>query len=100
MAATAADASHVTITDEAKLLTWYERTPEVHYGFCRQCGSSLFWRATNKPQHLSITAGTLDQPTGLRTTLALFGDEAGDYHHLDTAIETLAGDRDLSFSDD
>ena len=37
---------------------------------------------------------------GLRTTLALFGDQAGDYHNLDTTIETLAGDRDLAVFDD
>ena len=34
-------------------------------GFCARCGSSLFWRAPGRPT-ISIAAGSLDQPTGLR----------------------------------
>mgnify|MGYP001166334292 FL=1 len=77
-------------TDET--LTWYHPTDRVQYGFCSRCGSTLFWRADDKASSLSIAAGTIDQPTGLTTDLALFGDEAGDYHNLDTTIETLPGD--------
>ena len=109
MAATAAAADAVTITPGAAELNadqsedslrWYDRTEQVQYGFCGNCGSTLFWRVKDKPGHLSITAGSLDQPTGLRTTLALFGDHAADYHDLDMTIETVGQDRQLGVSDD
>ena len=41
---------------------------------------------------LSIAAGTLDQPTGLRTVLAMYADEAADYHRLDDTLETHGGE--------
>lgn len=99
MAATAApvDAVHF---DAASTLRWFDSTPTVQYGFCGTCGSTLFWRTADKPGHLSITAGTLDPPTGLETTLALFGDSASDYHRLDPSIETEPGDRNLGVRDD
>ena len=100
MAATAAAVDAVAIEVEHEALRWYDSTDTVQYGFCSTCGSTLFWRASDKPGHLSITGGTLDQPTGLSTNLALFGDEAADYHELDRSIETVAGDRQLGVADD
>lgn len=99
MAATATTTDALTL-DQQTSLRWYARTPAIEYGFCTHCGSTLFWRASDKADHVSITAGTLDQPTGLTTTLALFGDSAADYHNLDTSIETIAADRDLGSGDD
>lgn len=99
MAATAADVTTVSFESD-ETLRWYDSTPTVQYGFCSTCGATLFWRAADKPDHLSITAGSLDHPTGLRTTVALFVDEAGDYHRLDTDMEMVPGDRQLPTSDE
>ena len=49
-------------------------------GFCGQCGSSLFWQADDDT--ISIAAGTLDRPTGLRTTGHWYTRQAGDYYEL------------------
>lgn len=98
MAATASSIDNVSF-DSDETLRWYDSTPTVQYGFCSVCGSTLFWRAADKPEHLSITAGSLDHPTGLTTTTALFVDEAGDYHRLDTNMEMVTGDRQLPSSD-
>src|SRR5215218_10688561 len=65
LAATAGDLGDVAITDPDVQLTWY-RVPGAEYGFCRSCGSSLFWRADTSPTRLSICAGTLHPPTGLQ----------------------------------
>lgn len=92
MAATAAEVDDVQfVSDES--LRWYRRTETVDYGFCGTCGSSLFWRASDKPGHLSICAGTLDQPTGLRTAGILFASQVGDYHSLEPGVETTELDR-------
>lgn len=84
MAATAADVADVSIQGET--LRWYTVGSEVQYGFCGNCGSTMFWRAADKPESLSIAAGTLDHPTGLTTTAALFTEDAADYHELDETI--------------
>lgn len=51
-------------------------------GFCAECGSSLFWDAPDRDT-ISIAAGTLDGPTGLRTTQQIYTADAGDYYELD-----------------
>ncbi len=79
MAATAAHPDHVSFVSDATL-AWYSPDPTVEYGFCNRCGSTLFWRAASIADKLCITAGTLDQPTGLRTVKAWWVAEAGDYH--------------------
>lgn len=81
MAATAAAVEDLSIEGEAILRWWTpDEEPTVAYGSCSTCGSSLFWRSTAWPSRVSICAGTLEQPTGLRTEHALFTAEAGDYH--------------------
>jgi len=98
LAATTTDVGSVVfISDDT--LRWYDSTATVQYGFCGTCGSMLFWRASDRPDQISITAGTLDTPTGLTTSIALFGDIASDYHQLDETIETLPGDRQRPGSD-
>ncbi len=77
MAGTRADAAAVSITGST--LRWWEPDESCGYGFCSECGSTLFYRAADRPQYLVITAGTLDQPTGLRTVAAWWMAEHGDY---------------------
>jgi hypothetical protein len=80
MAASDAAAADLAITDEEQLLTWFNPVPEAGYGFCARCGSSLFWQSTDTPRRMSICAGVLDPPTGLRTVGAWWVSEASDYH--------------------
>ena len=85
MAATRTALSDLALDDTGNTLRWWTpaEEPAVAYGFCSHCGSSLFWRCTDRPEAISIAAGTLDSPTGLTTTAAVFGAEASDYHRLD-----------------
>lgn len=72
--------------DTGESLRWYEPAPGVFYGFCGTCGSTLFWRSDSNPGWISIAAGGLDLPTGLRTQAACWTAEAADYHILDQTI--------------
>ncbi|MGI9622613.1 MAG: GFA family protein [Acidimicrobiales bacterium] len=94
MAASSADSDAITVDDPDGLLRWWvpDEEPAVAYGFCSRCGSGLFWRSTDRPGTVSITAGSLDTPTGLRTAHALFVDEASDYHDLDESLPSHPGD--------
>ena len=79
MAATNGHVDDVEIADPDALLRWYE-VARAAYGFCGRCGSSLFWRGAGTPDRISISAGTLDPPTGLQTIAAWWTSEASDYH--------------------
>jgi len=62
-------------------LAWYASSDQARRGFCNQCGSSLFWQR-NGTDMISITAGTIDKPTGLKTTKNIFVEDKSDYHVL------------------
>lgn len=78
MAATAAAVADLRIDDPGRLLSWFT-VEGAAYGFCRACGSSLFWRADSSPAVMSICAGTLEPPTGLGTVEAWWTSQASDY---------------------
>jgi hypothetical protein len=86
---TAAALADLSIEDEASL-GWYRSSDFARRGFCRVCGSSLFWHALAE-DGISIAAGTLDEPTGLETVRNIFAADAGDYYRLDAALETFPG---------
>lgn len=70
---------------ESGTLRWYEADERAR-GFCAGCGASLFWRAAGRPT-VSIAAGTLDEPTGLRTVAHIYTDDAADYERIDDGVE-------------
>ncbi len=79
VAGTRAARGDVSVVDRGSL-RWYSPEPSVSYGFCVTCGSSLFWTTTARPEAITIMAGCLDRPTGLRTAEAWWVAEHGDYH--------------------
>ncbi len=81
MAATSAGIEDIDVAGEDRL-RWYQAAPGVFYGFCPECGASLFWRNDDEPERWSISAGALDPPTGLSTELTIWTSEASDYHAL------------------
>lgn len=62
-----------------KSLTWFQSSAKAERGFCSICDSNLFWRAIGSP-HISIFAGTIDGPTGLKMERQLYAESAGDYY--------------------
>ncbi|MDX1655163.1 MAG: GFA family protein [Candidatus Competibacteraceae bacterium] len=80
---TAVGREHLDILGE-EALRWYDsQDPEVkaRRGFCGHCGSSLFWQSSESSL-ISISAGTLDRPTGLSTACHIYVADAGDYYRL------------------
>lgn len=81
---TAARKDALTFVD-TRGLRWYRSSTEARRGFCAECGSTLFWDADQRDT-ISIAAGTLDAPTGVRTTLQIHVASAGDYYDVDASI--------------
>ena len=74
---------------EARGLRWYQSSDIARRGFCGECGASLFWDAAGRDT-VSIAAGTLEAPTGLKTTLQIHCAAAGDYYELTGEIPQRA----------
>ncbi len=66
-------------------LAWYRSSDKGSRGFCRTCGSSLFWR-DNGSMKLDVTAGSLDHPTGLKAAKHIFVADAADFANLDDGL--------------
>lgn len=80
VAATAVNRDRLEIDDPAEL-SWYESSPGIRRGFCGRCGSSLFWDDTGGTS-VSIMAGTLDPPSGLKTISHIYVADKGDYYDI------------------
>jgi hypothetical protein len=74
---------------ESRGLKWYRSSDKARRGFCIECGASLFWEPVAR-DYVAIAAGTLDAPTGLKTSLQIHVASAGDYYVIDPAIPQRA----------
>ena len=68
-------------------------------GFCGTCGSSLFWEPVSQPG-TGILAGTLDQPTGLRTIGHIFVAEKCDFTEIAGGAPRFDGSSDGAIDGD
>ena len=62
-------------------LKWYQSSDQARRGFCSRCGANLFWQPMGADT-ISIMAGTIDTPTGLKTIKNIFVEDKNDYHSL------------------
>ncbi len=60
-------------------LVWFRASPAANRGFCRHCGSFLFWQPEGEDR-ISIAGGAFDGPTGLEVGESWFNEDAGDYY--------------------
>ncbi|MEM9104601.1 MAG: GFA family protein [Pseudomonadota bacterium] len=74
----------LTVTGSQNL-HWYRASPAAKRGFCRICGSTLFWKHDNEPK-TSILAGSLDGDTGLKMKGHIFCANKGDYYEIDDGL--------------
>lgn len=65
--------------ESARSLRWHRSSPKARRGFCSKCGSALFWEPT-PVTHISISAGSLNAPTGLKIKEHICTAQKGDYY--------------------
>ncbi len=78
---TTADLKDLVFTADATL-KWYQSSEAVKRGFCSNCGSSMLFFSEMHPTLMGITAGCIDDPTGLTSKSHIFVGSAGDYYTL------------------
>jgi hypothetical protein len=76
--------------DRDEGLSWYQSSETARRGFCRLCGSSLFWEMLGEGR-IAVAAGALDDPTGLTTAKHIFCASKGDYYDLTDGLPQHEG---------
>ncbi|APG63843.1 aldehyde-activating protein [Sphingorhabdus lutea] len=72
--------ANVTIKGE-RHLNWYAASPKVRRGFCKICGSFLFWHPNGRSS-IAIAMGAFDMPTNIKLAHHIFVREKGDYYDI------------------
>lgn len=80
-AAYTATANERLVFLEKRGLAWYQSSDTARRGFCRECGASLFWDPLPK-DYIAVSAGSLDQPTGLKLTKHIFVEDKPDFYEI------------------
>lgn len=65
----------------AEDLAWYHASEKARRGFCRVCGSTLFWEPLAR-EWTSVAMGAIDRPSGTRLARHIFVADKGDYYEL------------------
>ncbi|MEM9014407.1 MAG: GFA family protein [Pseudomonadota bacterium] len=80
----------LTIDDNGGQLDWFRATPGVRRGFCKRCGSALFWHADGHPGErgrIAVAAGTIDRDADLKVTQHIFTGNKGLYYDIGDGVE-------------
>jgi len=96
VAATACRAGDLAFTAD-ETLTWYRSSTVAERGFCRRCGGNLFYRSRGR-EYVSVMAGSLDTPTGLRAIAHIFVDRKSDYYVVDDRLPAHKGRGDIDLT--
>lgn len=89
---------NITITKDDGL-RWYKTSDIAKRGFCGTCSSSLFWEPFDLDA-TGIIAGSLDEPTGLRTIGHIFVGEKPDFYEINDELPQFEASSDGELVDD
>jgi hypothetical protein len=66
-------------------ITWFQSSDFARRGFCRTCGSALFWKRQGAT-YTSVMAGLFDEPTDLSAACHIFVADKGNYYEIADAL--------------
>ena len=79
-----AETSAIRFIRDASLV-WYRASGSALRGFCRACGSTLFWRGDMSPQ-TAVAPGAIDGQTGVTLGRHCWVQAKGDYYALQDGL--------------
>ena len=74
------------IIDDPNALLGEHDLEYAQYGFCRGCGSTLYFRAADRPEEPSVMVGLFDDASGIDLHSIWFAHEAQGHHVLDPTV--------------
>lgn len=66
-------------------LAWFQSSATARRGFCRICGSTLFWEPVGEDR-MSISSGVFDGATGIKTAKHIYCADKGDYYEIEAGV--------------
>ena len=63
-------------------VTWYQSSEKARRGFCRTCGSPLFWDPIVPRDWTGVAMGAFDAPTNTKLHVHIFVANKGDYYDI------------------
>lgn len=70
-------------------LGWYDSTDLAIRGFCKNCGSTLFWRLKGR-EEWHISASSFDDPIPVKLTNHIFVTERGSFYEITDGLPQAA----------
>jgi hypothetical protein len=69
----------------ARSLRWYQSSEKIRRGFCKICGSFLFWDPPARAS-IAIAMGAFDTPTETALAMHIFVADKGDYYAIEDGL--------------
>jgi len=85
------EAEQVSITRGQDRLCWFESSAGAQRGFCRTCGSSLFFRSERWAGELHIALGCMDEDIDREPRANVFFDRHVDWMPIDKTLKQVDG---------
>ncbi|QPC87973.1 GFA family protein [Mesorhizobium sp. NBSH29] len=88
-AATSVSEADLTVSGDEHI-SWYNASEMARRGFCRNCGSALFWQE-NSSTEISVLAGAFERPSGLKGEAHIFAADKGEYYSINDGLPVYPG---------
>jgi hypothetical protein len=76
----------VQIDDSNKTLTWFSATENAYRGFCKECGSTIFFKSTRWPGELHITVVNIHEKLDRTPQMHVYWDSHQPWIELSDAL--------------
>ena len=63
-------------------VSWYQSSEKVRRGFCKTCGTNLFFDPVVETDWTAVSMGVFDGPTDVKTHIHIFVSQKGDYYDI------------------
>jgi len=85
------EADQVKFTHGEDQLSWFDSSPGAQRGFCRNCGSSLFFRSERWAGELHIALGCMDDAIDRQPQANVFYDKHVNWMPIDVTLKQVDG---------
>ncbi len=85
------DEDRTRVTGDGGQLEWYESSPGAQRGFCRNCGSTMFFRSERWAGELHIVLACFDDAIDREPLANVFFDAHVDWMPIDHSLKQIDG---------
>lgn len=85
------DANHAHIVDQESQLEWYASSPGAQRGFCRHCGSTMFFRSQHWAGELHIALACFEDSIDREPQANAFFDAHVGWMPIDHSLKQIDG---------